>query len=386
MTPSAGAAFARAACLLALATFLGTSCSSARPPSDSLPDMTDGSVDGTASGGPDALVDGDGRPASIWPAGVTRVRPPASMVAVAATADALAVAYLVRPPAVADAGPDATSDGRLLRQWLDGDLAPLGAAEELDRRPDMGTLVQPAVASNGTDVLVCWSAQDDLRCFLLRKDSPPSLFFATTGAFPTPAAFETGWGLAYQWSTLATDAAEIKVLRLTGEGQALGPTVSFPSDNYFHISVPFVSTPSGFALLAGRKSLSLIRLTRDLEVQGDPVDTKLLPWSFQSLAATDEEAAFGLSVPYGNRLFHVRGQEVVATQSRPCVGKAGCQVAVTWQGRGFAAAWWNTPDELAFAADVDQATVGEHEILGFGPQVLLVPFRGRLVAVTSDPR
>jgi hypothetical protein len=177
---------------------------------------------------------------------------------------------------------------------------------------------------------------------------------------------------------------EARVVRISPEGAQLGASATVGYDGYFSRPVPFVSTSSGFALLAGQPKLSLYRLTADLAVQGVPVDIGLMPWTYQSLAATDDEAAMSLAKPYGNVLVHVRGNEIVLRQERDCGGKTGCGTTVAPNGSTFAVAWWSAPGEFAFFPDIDQAGAPREALAETAASFVLVAFRSRLIVVSNS--
>lgn len=303
---------------------------------------------------------------------------PAAEVAVAATNDTLAVAYVEQP-----SGSGATSEGRLMLQVRDGDLNARGAAQEIDRQPVGNVPPIPSVATDGVNFLVCWSPLEQVRCLAAggSTDSPP--LFQTGGVSPTIAFHGETWALAYVASPSRSQMNEARVVRFSREGASLGDPAAFPYDAYFGRPVSFVSTPSGFALLAGQTNLSLYRLTPELSVDGTPVDTGLGTWGYHTLAASDDEAAMALAKPYGNVLLHVRGSEVVLRQERGCGAKGGCDTAVALQGDTFAVAWWSASGQFSYFADINHAGTSADVLADNASSTVLVPYGSRLVVVSK---
>jgi hypothetical protein len=343
-------------------------------PADAAPDGGDASQTGDLAmdGSPDAAIDATGVGAVLrWPD--TAV----GEVAVAATNDTLAVVYVENVP---DAG--TPSQSRLMLQLLNGDLKARGAAREIDRQVTGDIPPIPSVATNGTSFLLCWSPTDQVRCLGADGSSSSPALFQTGGVTPTVAFQGQAWALAYVASPQRSQMNEVRVVRIPSDGAPPGEPAVFPYDAYFSRPVPFVSTPSGFALLAGQPTLSLYRLDAQLAVQGTPVDTGLGSWAYRSLAATDDEAAMGLAKPYGNVLVHIRGSEVVLHQDRGCGEKGGCDTAVALQGDTFAVAWWSTGGQVSFYPDIDHAGTPLDVLASTRSPLTLVPFRSQLIVVS----
>jgi hypothetical protein len=264
--------------------------------------------------------------------------------------------------------------------------APRRGALELDRQASDGRMAAPSVATDGTDFVVCWSPQDQVRCFRVGRDGGSSLFFQTTGVTPAVIYHWPSWALAYGISQDRTSMTEVRVTRLGPEGTAVGDIATFPYDDYFSRPVSFVSTSSGFALLAGSKTLNLYRLSPDLAVIGAPIDTGLMPWSSDALAATDDEAALAIAIPYGNVLMHLRGGDVVLRQNRTCCGKTGGSTAVALFGTTFAVAWWSTGGAPTSFDDIERASASLEGPPADDSPIALVVFRSRPLIVTYGPR
>ena len=337
-------------------------------PSDAS-DLPESAVDVSADALGDAVDPG---------AGARWVTAPAAVVAVAATNDTLAIAYVER-----SSGTGVAPEGRLVLKLLDGALEARGQAQEIDRQPIGDVPPIPSVATDGISFLVCWSPTDQVRCLAPGGSAGSPPLFQTGGVSPTLAFHGDAWALAYVPSTGRTEVSEARVARFSRQGAPLGDPAAFPYDAYFGRPVAFVSTPSGFALLAGQKTLSLYRLTMALAVQGTPVDTGLTPWAYQTLAATDDEAAMGLAKPYANVLVHLRGSEVVLRQERGCPSKTGCDTAVALQGDSFAVAWRSASGQVSFFADIDHAGTSDDVLADTASSTVLVPFGSGLVVVSS---
>lgn len=333
---------------------------------------------GSPNLGPDAAMGGSGGGGAGGAAGgPARLQAPATNFGVAAVDDTLAVAYY--EPGTFTEG---ASDRRLLLQLFDEALAARGEALELDRQASDGQMAPPTVGTDGTTFVICWSPQGQVRCFQVRRDGASSLLFQTTGVTPTVAFRPPTWALAYGISRDRTSTTEVHVTRFAPEGTAVGDVATFPYDNYFSRPVSFVATETGFALLAGSDTVHLYRLGPDLAVVGAPLDTGLMPWSSEALAATDDEAAVAVAIPYGNVLIHVRGGDIVLRQNRTCCGKTGGSAAVAAAGTTFAVAWWSTGGALTFFDDIDHAAATAEDTLDDSPPLAIVMFRSRLLVVT----
>jgi hypothetical protein len=369
---------------------LGAACSSSPSRLDVAPDLgmeAPQGADAAADSGDDprdatgvdvSTVDATGVDASPATGAVVRWVAPFANLAAAATSDTLAVAY-----SLIETDAEGARQGRLMLQLLDQGLEARGEPRELDRGPSTAFAPLPTIATDGVDFVVCWSPRDQVSCFRAQPDREPVLFVQTLGLEPTIVFHAPSWALAYVVRLDGTYSYEARVTRLSSEGAPLGTPAAFPYDNYFSAPVPFVATPSGYALLVGKDEEWLYRLADDLGVRGTPVDLGVLPWAFHALAATDEEAALAVAVPYGNVLVHIRGNDIVLRQERGCGDKTGCAAAVAPHGSTFAVAWWPVSGPLSYFDDIDHAGAPNDQLAVRGAPIALIPFRSGMVIVTG---
>lgn len=352
------------------------------------PDGGTGGISGAA--GISGVAGASGAPGTGGAAGVLgasgasgnsgRLIAPATRFAAAATDDTLAVTYY--EPGTT---PQGTSAGELRLQLFDEALEPRGAPFELDRETVGGSASLPTVATDGADFVACWSRDGQARCFRAGQNGASGLLFQTSGVTPAVAFHPPSWAVAVVVPAERTSTAELQVTRLAPEGVPVGDPATFPYDGYFARPPSFVSTPSGFALLAGSVTVHLYRLSGDLGVVGAPLDMGFMPWSSDALAATDDEAAMSLAIPYGHVLIRVRGDDVVLRQNRSCCGKTGGSAAVAVAGSTFAVGWRSTDGGVVLFEDIEAANMQAGEPVLDEKPLAVVAFRSRLVIVAPEP-
>jgi hypothetical protein len=233
---------------------------------------------------------------------------------------------------------DGASSYRLFFQRVDGNGRPLAAAVQL--APSSGRIGSPALATDGTNYLVCWQDQQDLTCASLRGDTATAVIHLQ-GMSPDVAYRAGTWVVSYrEQGPNGQRGTQVHLQAFGADFQpsaAASPT--FPFADSFDLAAPVVATASGFALLAGEKTAQIYLLDPTLAAVGSPLDLGLPVWAYASLAASGTDLAASVAIAYGNYTFRIKDQQVLSKIALGEGGKAGVGIAMVPSGSTFSATW-----------------------------------------------
>ncbi|MET0340691.1 MAG: hypothetical protein ABW252_06800 [Polyangiales bacterium] len=269
---------------------------------------------------------------------------------------------------------------RTTLQWVDGLGVARGAPVRMPMRGGIASGATPAVATDGTHYLACWSETNRVHCASVAPGGTEATHVLELPGYAPAVAFGgAGWTLAYD--TYDGSRTETWAQRLDARFQPTGPARRLAEAAGRSSSEPVLTARgNGFVAIAGRPA-TLHDLDAELAPRATPVELGVAFWTSGSLAATEHGIAVGLAIAYGAQLIHIDASGVKRTRHLGGGGKWGLPVDVRVAGDGFRAAW---NDVRGWRDEAVDTATGSGETTGQFAQFVSFELGGTvLVAVTS---
>ncbi|MDX2019647.1 MAG: hypothetical protein SF187_05350 [Deltaproteobacteria bacterium] len=219
--------------------------------------------------------------------------------------------------------------------WLNNAGKAVGAPQALAGRPT-------TLATDGEQAIACWDRGGAVTCQCHARGGQASrLTFEVAGSKPSLVFGNETYLLVY----VGIDK-QVRLQRVAAACEPVGETAVLHQAflEQYGYQIPVISTMGGWLVAAG-DPVHLHRLGPDFTALQAPVDLKMPPWFYGSLAAVDDDFMVYLAKPYGGQIFLVQGAKVTEGSEITAGGKQGADVLLATEGR-HALAVWNSGGSL----------------------------------------